>query len=55
MKEYVIGILVIIFVSIVLIVLIGSSFYRLYKDFDKMEPSDPLNDDFDEHTDQFIV
>ena len=52
MKEYVIGILVIIFVSIVLI---GSSFYRLYKDFDKMEPSDPLNDDFDEHTDQFIV
>jgi hypothetical protein len=52
MKEYVIGILVIIFISIVLI---GSSFYRLYKDFDKMEPSDPLNDDFDEHTDQFII
>lgn len=52
MKEYVIGILVIIFISIVLI---GSSFYRIYKDFDKMEPSDPLNDDFDEHTDQFII
>lgn len=52
MKEYVIGILVIIFISVVLI---GSSFYRLYKDFDKMEPSDPLNDDFDEHTDQFII
>jgi hypothetical protein len=52
MKDYVIGILVIIFISIVLI---GSSFYRLYKDFDKMEPSDPLNDDFDEHTDQFII
>ena len=52
MKEYVIGILVIIFISIVLI---GSTFYRLYKDFDKMKPSDPLNDDFDEHTDQFII
>lgn len=52
MKEYVIGILVIIFISIVLI---GCSFYRLYKDFDKMEHSDPLNDDFDEHTDQFII
>jgi hypothetical protein len=52
MKEYVIGVLVIIFISIVLI---GSSFYRIYKDFDKMESSDPLNDDFDEHTDQFII
>ena len=52
MKEHVIGILVIIFISIVLI---GCSFYRIYKDFDKMEPSDPLNDDFDEHTDQFII
>lgn len=52
MKEYVICILVIIFISIVLI---GSSFYRIYKDFDKMESSDPLNDDFDEHTDQFII
>ena len=52
MKEYIIGALVIILISIVPL---ACSFYRLYKDFDKMEPSDPLNDDFDEHTDQFII
>lgn len=52
MKEYVIGALVIILISIVPL---ACNFYRLYKDFDKMEPSDPLNDDFDEHTDQFII
>lgn len=32
-----------------------STFYKLYKDFDKLNSSDPLNDDFDEHTDQFII
>ena len=52
MKEHVIGILVVIFTPIVLM---RCSFYRIYKDFNKMEPSDPLNDDFDEHTDQFII
>ena len=37
------------------IVPLACSFYRLYKNFDKMKPSDPLNDDFDEHTDQFVI
>lgn len=48
----------IIVISIVLIIsfaAIGGSIYKLYKDFDKLNSSDPLNDDFDEHTDQFIV
>lgn len=31
------------------------SFRKLYKDYNKPESSDTLNDDFDEHTDQFII
>ena len=47
--------IVIIIVLIISFVAIGSSIYKLYKDFDKLNSSDPLNDDFDEHTDQFIT
>ena len=48
-------IIVIIIVLIISFIAIGSSIYKLYKDFDKLKSSDPLNDDFDEYTDQFII
>lgn len=47
--------IIIIIILTISFVAIGYSIYKLYKDFDKLESSDPLNDDFDEHTDQFII
>ena len=52
MKNPVIGIIVIIAISFIIM---GSCLFGIYKNFDKMKPSDPLNDDFDEHTDQFVI
>lgn len=52
MKNSIIGIIVIIAISFIIM---GSCLFAIYKNFDKMEPSDPLNDDFDEHTDQFVT
>ena len=52
MKNPIIEIIIIIAISFIIM---GSCIFRIYKNFDKMEPSDPLNDDFDEHTDQFII
>ena len=39
----------------VTVVAIICSFRKLYKDYKKLESSDILNDDYDEHTDQFII
>ena len=52
MKNPIIGIIIIIAISFIIM---GSYLFGIYKNFDKMEPSDPLNDDFDEHTDQFVI
>jgi hypothetical protein len=52
MKNAVIGIIIIVILSFIIM---GSCIFGIYKNFDKMKPSDPLNDDFDEHTDQFVI
>jgi hypothetical protein len=52
MTTKIIAVIILIFVSIIAFV---SIIYKLYKNFNELESSDPLNDDFDEHTDQFII